>query len=275
VAVTVNDTLPSEFTYINGTFYVDGVEVIPTVEKQEISYAIATEGEYTIDFGVKVTKAYWEVEEVCNEVVVNNASGKIGNATACFNVSAFEDLYKEVEDGPTEPVIEQKAEWTLKMGVTNNFSYTMNDTKITDRFGGDLMIDSINTTAGNYTFEYTDYTNKKANVTITNGTGIQIYSGLLNKSGVTIGDEPYEFHISWTGRTHKAHFAWTIGPLASGNSTEITINVSTDENPSGKQEYTSTDIHYLNSGATLKFIDEDMMQLSAVTAPIVVEAVLP
>ena len=278
-AVTVNDTLPSEFTYIVGTFTVNGTSATPTVEKQEISYAIEDLGLYTIEFDVKVTEAYWEDrEEVYNEVVVNNESGEIGNDTAEFTINAFEDLYKELDDGPTEPVIEQKAEWTLGMGVTNNFSYNMTDTKITDRFGGDLMIDSINTTAGNYTFVYMDYGTKEATVNITDQLGaVVITDAGLNKTGVRIGAEPYEFNISWTGKTHKAHFEWTIGALASGASTGITINVSTDTNPADHQEYTSIGDHELNSGATLKFKDpvQDMMQLSAVTAPIVVEAVEP
>ena len=95
--VTVVDTLPSEFTYINGTFYVDGVEVIPTVEKRNISHTIEDPGDYTIKFDVKVTEAYWYDREVCNNVVGYNKTGyNIGSDTACFNISAFEELHKNV-----------------------------------------------------------------------------------------------------------------------------------------------------------------------------------
>jgi hypothetical protein len=94
----------------------------------------------------------------------------------------------------------------------------------------------------------------------------------LDKDGVTTEDGS---RIYWTGKTHKAHFAWNIGDLAISNSKEITIGVSTDKNPAGEQLYTETGGHELHSGATLKFIDEDSMQLSAVTAPIKVTAVEP
>ena len=99
--VTVVDTLPPEFTYINGTFYVDGVEVIPTVEKRNISYTIEDPGDYTIEFDVKVTEAYWEDREVCNVATATwyNETGAIveeKEAVACFNVSAFEELHKNV-----------------------------------------------------------------------------------------------------------------------------------------------------------------------------------
>jgi len=273
--VTVVDTLPPELTYIVGTFTVNDTSATPTVEKRNISYIIEDPGDYTIKFDVKVTEASWEDREVENKVVVYNETDyEIGSATADFTILAFEDLYKEVVEAPDEIIIGQKAEWTLGMGVTNNFGYTMNATKIADRFGGDLMIDSINTTAGNYTFEYTNYEKKKqARVTIKNDTVTLYSSEPLTKGGVTIGAEPYEFHIFWTGRTHKAHFAWTIGPLASGANTGITIGVSTDTNPAGKQEYTSPGLHCLhelNSGATLKFIDPEDMQLSAVTDSIYV-----
>ena len=274
--VTVVDTLPSEFTYINGTFEVNGTSKTPIVEKRNISYTIEDPGDYTIEFDIKVTEAYWEDRNVCNEVAVYNETDVlIDNTTACFNITAFTDLYKELEEGPESPVIGVLAEWKIGMGVTNNFGYNMTGTKITDRFGGDLKIDSINTTAGNYTFKYTDYTKKRATVNISRDGVLLEPDASLDKDGVTIGTEPYEFHIFWTGKAHKAHFAWTIGDLADGDSADITIGVSTDKNPKGHQEYTEIGDHELNSGATLKFIDDTGMQLSAVTAPIVVEAVEP
>jgi hypothetical protein len=94
--VTVVDTLPPEFTYILGTFMVNGTPAAPTVEKRNISYTIEDPGLYTIEFDVKVTEAYWEEREVCNEVVVSNMSGVIGSATANFTISAFEELHKNV-----------------------------------------------------------------------------------------------------------------------------------------------------------------------------------
>ena len=95
--VTVVDTLPSEFTYINGTFEVNGTSKTPIVEKRNISYTIEDPGDYTIKFDVKVTEAYWYDREVCNNVVGYNKTGyNIGSDTACFNISAFEELHKNV-----------------------------------------------------------------------------------------------------------------------------------------------------------------------------------
>ena len=268
--VTVVDTLPPELSYITETFSVDGVPATPTVTKQVISYTITNLGDeaktYTIEFDVKVTEASWEDVTVTNEV----SDGTNGDSEE-FTINKFTDLYKDA-DGPDYPVIGEPNSWTLKAGVTNNFGYIMTATKIYDRFGGDLKIDFITLGATTYKYTYNEYGTKQATVTI------EIF--VSEEWQETIGPIPLEMGITtedgtiyWTGRTHKAHVAWTIGALADEDSAEIIIGVSTDTNPKGHQEYTEIGDHYLTSGATLKFIDDTEMQLSAVTDSIMVEAV--
>jgi hypothetical protein len=85
------------------------------------------------------------------------------------------------------------------------------------------------------------------------------------------------------GKTKKQFITWNIGDVADANSAELILEISTDVNPgqskkaSPKNEYTSPGTHCINSGAVLKFIDEDGtgLQLSAHTPPICVEAFIP
>jgi uncharacterized repeat protein (TIGR01451 family) len=278
--VNVVDTLPAEFTYIDETFTVNGEEADPTVDEQVISYNIINpdvETTYTIEFNVKVTKAYWEnrnVENVVEGIWYGDNGKVLGTITVTpepeFNIVAFTDLEETVNE-LTEPVIGTEAAWEITMNVENNFEYDMTDTKITENFAGNLKIESIAVGDITYTFEYDEkYGTKEATVDIyKNGKPLQDNPWYLNKDGVTTP----QGSLYWTGKTHKAHFAWNIGELTEDDSRDITIGVSTDKNPAGKQLYTETGDHELNSGATLKFIDEDSMQLSAVAAPIVVTAV--
>ena len=99
--VTVVDTLPSDFSYITGTFTVDGVPATPTVIKSEISYTINDPGTYMIEFDVKVDSAYWEDREVCNVATATwyDETGIIVDemeVSECFIIHAFEELHKNV-----------------------------------------------------------------------------------------------------------------------------------------------------------------------------------
>jgi uncharacterized repeat protein (TIGR01451 family) len=280
--VKVVDTLPEEFTY-KGNFKVENVEeAVPTVNEQVISYTIDnTAGtspvSYEIAFDVKVTKAYWENRKVEN-VVEGTWYDKNGDVLQTirvtpepwFNIKAFTGLYEDLIEGSMEPVIGTREEWIITMGFNNIVD--MKDPKITEGFGGDLKINSIKVGATTCNFKnYENYGTK-------NGATVDICCSKddgkvdvcktvpLDKRGVKQGG----VHIYWTGKTHKAHFVWDI----SGDKTGIiTFVVSTDTNPQGKQEYTSTGPHTLNSGATLTFNDKDRMELSAVAAPIEVTAV--
>ncbi|NIM91659.1 MAG: DUF11 domain-containing protein [Candidatus Aminicenantes bacterium] len=96
---------------------------------------------------------------------------------------------------------------------------------------------------------------------------------------IEIDDEVSITHGDWwyetKGRSEKVFLTWDIVELPPGETARLIILVSTDENPAGKQEYTTPGIYELNSGATLKFLDpEQGVQLSAYTDSIYV-TVLP
>ncbi|MFW9784624.1 MAG: FG-GAP-like repeat-containing protein [Candidatus Heimdallarchaeota archaeon] len=126
-----------------------------------------------------------------------------------------------------------EVQFAIEVEVTNPFGYTMEDTKITDRFGAEIELD----------LPIPFY--------ITHGT-VDHYT---------------------KGKSAKVFLTWDIGDLLPGETARLILLVSTDLNPAGHQEYTTSDVYELNSGATLKFIDpEQDMQLSAVTDSIYVEA---
>jgi len=133
--------------------------------------------------------------------------------------------------GPLTVKEKTNIQWKVMFEVTNPFSYTMTNVVITDRFGAEIEIDQK--------FPYR----------------------------ITQGKASYTLE----GTTEQVHLTWNIGNLQPRETAKLTILVSTDINPAGKQEYTKPGIYAVNSGATLKFIDpEQNMQLSAVTAPIYV-----
>jgi len=155
--------------------------------------------------------------------------------------------------------------WDVEIGVSTEVD--LNDAKVSDNFGAELKIDEIITPDKTYTFTYLDYESKyptnQAKVTISDGTTI---THKLDWIGVTFGNKPYKFHIDWSGQTHKVHFEWYIGELKAGKTITVTIGISTDLNPGGKQEFTSTCEHCINSGAVLKAIWKDRCRCRYISA---------
>jgi hypothetical protein len=86
-----------------------------------------------------------------------------------------------------------------------------------------------------------------------------------------------------SGKTQKQHLLWEIGDVPSGYNFWSDLAVLTDTNTgtgngkkSGHQEYTEEGIHYLNSGATLKFTAGDTgLTCSVSDEGIEVEVVAP
>jgi hypothetical protein len=77
--------------------------------------------------------------------------------------------------------------------------------------------------------------------------------------------------ITYSGATQKVHLLWDVGDLNPGDHVELIIEVYTDINPGGQQEYTSCGCYALNSGATLKF-KFNGVKYSATTDPIYIYA---
>ena len=128
-----------------------------------------------------------------------------------------------------------ETQWALVFEVTNTFSFVMADTVITDKFGLEIEIDA------------------PFPESITHGTAT----------------------FTTEGPSDQVFLTWEIGDLAPGETARLIILISTDQNPSGNQEYTCPGTYVLNCGAQLEFIDSEQdMQLSACTNSIYV-TVLP
>jgi len=120
-------------------------------------------------------------------------------------------------------------QWAVIMDVINPFSFTMTDIAITDNLPAEIEIDEP--------FPYS----------------------------ITHGTVSYKL----SGKTKSVDLTWKIRRLQPGETARLTLLVSTDVNPGGKQEYNEPGRHLLNPGAKLKFLDPELkMRLSAETAPV-------
>jgi hypothetical protein len=94
-----------------------------------------------------------------------------------------------------------------------------------------------------------------------------------------LDEEPYvsqgEVDVKLKGKSQKVTLFWDVGDLAPGETAYLTVQVSTDLNPAGHQEYTSPGTYQLNSGAVLWFDDPTGLQYSAHTPIVEVTAVCP
>jgi len=82
--------------------------------------------------------------------------------------------------------------------------------------------------------------------------------------------------VSWytTGKSDKVHLKWSMDNLPANWNAYLYLTVSTDLNPSGRQEYTSPGCYELNSGPTMKFT-VDGSQQSIEMNSIIIEVLLP
>ncbi|MFX1346488.1 MAG: hypothetical protein ACFFAI_15425 [Promethearchaeota archaeon] len=99
--VTVVDTLPEGFEFIEGTFAIDGIPATPVVEKDKLTCTITTSGIYVLEFDVKIDKANnWEDMDVCNLFTTlwyyNGDLVDEKEDFACFTIHPFEELQKYV-----------------------------------------------------------------------------------------------------------------------------------------------------------------------------------
>lgn len=178
-----------------------------------------------------------------------------------------DDPRYEIELGGT-PVyaVGQKITFWMKITVTANTN--LKNVIVCDRLGAELMLDAIAYDSfdevPDHEITYEPYM-YGGNV-IVDGNN----EGLLNKIGVEFED----LKVYWTGNSLKAHIQWNVGEMEEGEERRLYLIVSTDTNPSGKQEYTSCGIYTLNSGATVKgcLVDTNK-QVSAVSNSIVIKVI--
>jgi len=143
-----------------------------------------------------------------------------------------------------------------------------------DDLSGDEQIGDFSYTFG-YNSDKYGIPIRDGAVKITDAIGTIVQTGLVDATGVNFGD----FFVYWTGNSCKAHFQWNIGPMDEGDTRTIFLVISTDLNPAGHQEFTSTGITYLNSGATVKVLEYNTRNYrwtpiySTSTPPIPIEVV--
>lgn len=181
--------------------------------------------------------------------------------------------------------------WWIEITVTNLLDTPLENVVVYDRLGAEFMINGICIDYPmqpedlpdympepisyveppeliqdfSYTFGYggVKYGNpvRDGAVFVADNYGPNDGSGNVDSSGVTFGPitigTTKEFFVYWTGNSCKAHFQWNIGPMDAEETRTIYLVVSTDLNPAGHQEFTSTGITYLNSGATVKVLEQN------------------
>jgi uncharacterized repeat protein (TIGR01451 family) len=196
--------------------------------------------------GLEKTKYPWTY-------MADETGGQYLNLTDAGDLPAM--VTHIVKSYTQEVELHEDVEFDMVIEVTNPYGWEMTEVIVKDNFGGDLELLSVD---GNP-------------VTVAGKKGVQTIP-------VTYG----VVDLMTSGRTEKVHMTWDIGELDSAETAVLELVVSTDLNPGqgaktppGKNEYTSTGLHELNSGATLKFIDEDGTQLSAHTGSIMVNVVEP
>jgi hypothetical protein len=241
-SVTVFDMLPPELRYIPGTFKVNGIQDIPTVDGQEIYYDLEL-GVYTITFDAQVTSA-----EAVATLVTNEATSDGALASADLTINPYAGFTKGAvprdEYGYSDGIIEvgEEIRWDVTITVTNipgDEIALMSNIVVQDRFGGELEIHE----------DHEDY---------------YVSTGLLE--------------VKLSGKTDKPKIKWSGFNLDDDTLETANLIVSTDINPGGHHSYstasTAGEEYEMNSGAVLKFTDSGTdgtgFQLSAHTPQITV-----
>jgi uncharacterized repeat protein (TIGR01451 family) len=288
--VTVEDVLPDALKYIPGTFEVDAVGATPTVVGNVISTTVADGESPQITFDVQVVEAPAEEEDVTN--VANVISpGPVIEATddVDIEINPYEGFEKtvvitygdgEVTDGVYAEVTEgELVGFDMTITIPNNFAYDITDALLKDNLGAELGV------AGDGVDNDQD---KPEDID-------ENEPGDLDASNNTLPAEASAWADSFwtTGSSNKVHIVITGIDITTGEGSDsVVLAIFTDKNPgkkkktpSGTQEYTTAngpdpeDVYYLNSGATVKFIDPDPtrygFQLSAHTLPIKVKVSEP
>jgi uncharacterized repeat protein (TIGR01451 family) len=234
-AVEASDTLPAEFSYVEGTFFVDGLPEDPTIADSTLS-CDCEPGEHVVEFDARVNIAYGD-----DTVVDNKANCMETEVTVPVTIRKHTGPpISKTTDGPDRVPLFTLEEWTFTYIVKNNYDYTMTDVRVKDRFGADLDMNTDPYDADNP-------------------------QGYWASAGT--------FSVSFNrGKMKQPRFNWNIENLAPGESVMLQVTVQTDKNPKGKQEYTSPGVHILSSGATMKWTDEDGTQWSMKTTQITVLA---
>jgi hypothetical protein len=253
------EDLPDGLKYVYGSYQIEGSYVTPDDYGDTFIYdnLSLTPSSQQITFKVKVVEAKtWTDWDVTNDAILwwkDDADDEyVEHHLEDFKILAFVDLTKEAE-GPPEVEVGQDEGWIIWINFTNNFGYTITDAVIKDRLGGDLEV------------------HDRDNRATTTATDTNINPDYI--------DGTWDLDVK--GKTRKVFIEWDVDSVANSGTATLGFYISTDINtgtgngrkPVGHQEYTEGGPHVLNSGATLKFTDDDGDQLSAYTNSIEVEAI--
>jgi len=246
--VQILDSLPNELSYVHGSARVDGDVYYPIVtvvdvpvKHQQLLFEVDGKGLHVITFEVKVNRAYANDKTVANRV------------DATFELPSFPDISVDVlfkvtihpyigdtvskaTAGPKVVPLFTKVSWNFTYIVKNNYGYVMRNPSLKDNFGAELIYDQ--------------------NMVIANLLTTPLFS-------------------TSTGKAQQIRLSWILPNLPQGEAFMLQVTISTGTNPStkGQQEYTSPGIKTLNSGATLKWLDNAGKQQSLGTGAIYVTAV--
>jgi hypothetical protein len=295
--VTVVDELPDGLAYIpdidpvtvgNQNLTIDGSDATPTLVDNTVSVEVGP-GSHTIVFEVQV------VEVQADEVTVDNVAKVYAPAatepdntdSVDITLYPYDGFGKDVEvavyvddwdyddeigivgdtiDPWDQVPMETQVVWVMFIWVEDvvgdEVDMTDVDVLVKDNLGGDLTL---------YAFDPED---TEEPFDIWQELVAYTFEGFL---GIVVDDR---FDAVTRGNTDKIQMSWEIDEF-DGDET-LLILPGTDLNPGQKKkdapkwEYTTADDHYLNSGATLKFVDPDTgLQLSAHTPALMVTANAP
>jgi len=256
--LTVTDELPNGLKYIPGTFQVDGSPIIPTVADNTVSTTVGT-GTHTITFDVQVVEVQCTNTTATNWAYLYYDEEPVAEDSEDITLHLYEGFEKSVEivyeDGDWAGIVEvgELVTWNMTITVPNNFAWPITGAVLSDNLGGELGL------AG----DAVDNDRDKPKLDDEGDWGD------LAPGYNTIPDG--SLTVKTPGKSNKVHFWIKEIDITASDSLDFVLGIFTDRNPSkwGQQCYTSPCLHYLNSGATLKFTDPGTgFQLSAHTCPL-------
>jgi hypothetical protein len=237
--IALVDVSVSGGAYSNLSFNEDGLQV--TLDEA---------AEYTISIEVQVTDVLaYDSVVVTNEATATDQYGNNDTASDDLELLAYEAFSKTLEVAlidatwdtsdytgplgtPVDPdavPIGTKVYFLMYVDGDNDLGIDMLNAYVKDNLGGDLELE----------YWITDF----------------------GDSSPYVISDPV---MKTSGKTEKQHLLWEIGDIPSGDDFISDLMASTDVNTGngngkkdGHQEYTEEGIHYLNSGATLKFTASD------------------
>lgn len=213
--VLVFESLGSAFTYMDGSCMIDGTCVTPTNTDGKMSFLVEP-GSHEIKFMAQVVQV-----EAYNIYI--------------SNVAEVHDPDCNVDD--EDSVIIRLCRYKIHKWLWSHTHPGIMPLPLGDEIGWIMEIRVVNT------FPFTTQ-----NVVVTDNLAAELeVDGYLAETGMV--------ELKTKGKSDKVTLKWTIGDISPGSGYSLWLNVSTDLNPSGKQEFTSPGCYELNSGSVVKFID--------------------